>query len=890
MSDIYAEVVYRAKPLKQEALKPRSWRRWPLRILLLAGFVWLIAEGVSLAIQYTRLNRKLTEHLEVAFGRPVDVGRYAFSIWGGPLLEARSITVAEDPRFGQEYFLRADSMTIRLRWQSLLRGHIELGTLSLMRPSLNLVRNSAGDWNLAEWLPRPADTSAAKVPFGPPLPVSPLRFRKIEIEGGRINFKQGDVKLPLAFVGVTGKFETDGPGRWRMDLEATPWRAAALLQQVGTVHLSGDVGGTSSRLRPAVLNASWTDASVSDVLRLARGEDSGVRGSLALSVSARTQDQSDAWAIQGRAELRQLHRWDLALRPDNPGVNLTARAAWYPGSPEMELTEATLEAPHSNVHATGVIFWDRSQTPPKELSGPPLLLVTSSTIDFADLLEWIRAFRPGVADNISLRGLASVRAHFLPSWPPRVVNAAVLSEGVDLFGTALRTPAHLGQIQFRYDRGVVSLLPVAFSWNAPGRAEDGSFRLDASTKPAASAIPIWHLAGSTGQMRSPIEAAGALGWNISRGWDLSGPFACDLRWQAALSRSSAAPSAQPVGWLEFGTPVNAHGKAPDKSTDGAALRAPFLNFPVEQIHARAELKPGIRHVTLSSAQAFGAHWSGTFDRSDPAGAWQFSLAADRLAAADLDRWMNPAWRETFLDRMLPFLNSPSVAATPENLRATGRLTLDQLVLAPLVVHRLEGDLRIDGRHLELANATGQFYGGQASGSFVADLRAVPSYHANLDFARVDMPALVAATSSLSGISAVSGSAQISFDAKGATRADLMASLKCQGDARVVDPQLVNLDLGKALGSPSRGARFAPFSDGSATFSCAGRKIEFQKLSLGSGVGSRIEGFGSIDFSRNLDLRFQTKAAPVNEPGTVFRLTGSLVAPKVAPNSVSPRTR
>jgi len=126
---------------------------------------------------------------------------------------------------------------------------------------------------------------------------------------------------------------------------------------------------------------------------------------------------------------------------------------------------------------------------------------------------------------------------------------------------------------------------------------------------------------------------------------LSGPFACDLRWQAALSRSPAAPAVQPVGWLEFGTPVNAHGKVPDKSTDGAALRAPFLNLPVVQIYARAELKPGIRHVTLSSAQAFGAHWGGTFDRRDPAGPWQFSLAADRLAAADLDRWMNPAWRE-----------------------------------------------------------------------------------------------------------------------------------------------------------------------------------------------------------------------------------------------------
>ena len=132
---------------------------------------------------------------------------------------------------------------------------------------------------------------AGEVPVGPSFPSSPLRFRRIEVDGGRINFKHGDEKLPFAFVGVTGNVETDRPGRWRMNLDATPWRAAVVLQQVGTIHLSGDLGGTSSRLRPAALDVSWNDASLSDVLRLARRDDDGIRGALALSVNARTRDQ-----------------------------------------------------------------------------------------------------------------------------------------------------------------------------------------------------------------------------------------------------------------------------------------------------------------------------------------------------------------------------------------------------------------------------------------------------------------------------------------------------------------------------------------------------------------------------------------------------------------------
>ncbi len=208
-------------PLPPVRPRPRLWIRLLKWTLFLIVVLWIASEAVSLAIQHTRLRRSFTARIESAFGRPVDVGSYHFSLWNGPALEANSVTVGEDARFGHEYFLRAESMTVRLRWASLLRGHIELGTLSLTRPSLNLVRNAAGDWNLTEWLPQPAGNPSFRVPVGPSLPSPAVRFRRIEVDGGRINFKNGDEKLPLAFVGVKGAVETDRPGRWTMNLDAT---------------------------------------------------------------------------------------------------------------------------------------------------------------------------------------------------------------------------------------------------------------------------------------------------------------------------------------------------------------------------------------------------------------------------------------------------------------------------------------------------------------------------------------------------------------------------------------------------------------------------------------------------------------------------------------------
>jgi hypothetical protein len=907
MSDTYIESVARATPRERAPAPVRSWTRWPKRIVLLLFLLWLAAEAMSVAIQHTRLRRQLTARLEAAFGRPVEVGGYDLSIWGGPVLNARSVIVAEDPRFGQEYFLRAESMSVRLRWQSLLRGRIELGTLSLTRPSLNLVRNGSGDWNLAEWLPRPAQSPAMRTSVGPSFPNSPLRFRRVEVSGGRINFKQGDDKLPLAFVDVSGTVETDQPGRWRMNLEATPWRGAVVLQQAGTIHFSGDVGGTSSRLRPAILDVSWTDASLSDMLRLARGDDKGIRGSAAFSLNARTHDEDDSWTIQARASLSQIHRWDLALRPDNPAVNLIARTEWRPASSDLELTQLSLEAPHSAAQLTGRVLWNVAPTTKQPQSGPVQLTVSSSTIDMTDLLAWARAFHVGVANDVSVRGLAVARGDF-SGWPLRVANSTVSSGGVDVSGGGLDAPAHLGPVQVSYSRGALSLLPVTLSWTAPAGAPEGSFRLDQSNtksaKPARNIPPAWHIAGSIRQVRNLIAGASAFGWNISRGWDLAGPFACDLRWPAGSSSWPPALFTQPVGWIEFGAAGEAQG--------GAALHAPFLNLPVQQINARVELKPGARHVALAAARAFGANWSGTFDRRDPASQWQFALAADHLSAADVDRWLNPAWRESFLDRMLPFLNSrTSPNAAPENLRATGTLALDQFTLAPLVVRQLQGDLKVEGRSIELTNAAGQFFGGRVNGSLKASLDATPAYHADLNFSPVDIPALIAATPSLAGLTAQSVAGQISFGASGATRADLVASLICQGKVRAAGPELLGSDLWKSLGDESQGAgstrspAASPrntgstrFSSGSATFSCSNRTIEFQSLRLnaaedGATTASSIEGTGTVDFSRNLDLRFErqsdVRSAPPHPPATIH-VTGSLAAPKVEPTSTQPTRR
>ena len=272
------------------------------------------------------------------------------------------------------------------------------------------------------------------------------------------------------------------------------------------------------------------------------------------------------------------------------------------------------------------------------------------------------------------RGSSCASSADVTRWPLRLVNASVSSNGIDFSGANLLRTAHLGPLQFRYDRGLVSLLPVSLAFGSPGSA----LQFESSAKLGRRATNAMRISGNVSDVRDVLAAAAAMGWNVAAGWDISGPVRADLLWQGGLYPWQVPP----VGFINWGAGPGV-----------AGLRAPFLNQAVGQINATTEWTPGARHITLASAQAFGARWSGTLDSRDPAGNWQFALSADHLAAADLDRWLNPAWRETFLGRMLPFLNPHSpTSAAPENLRASGRLTLDQFTLAPLVVRHLQGDL------------------------------------------------------------------------------------------------------------------------------------------------------------------------------------------------------
>jgi len=834
-----------------------AWLRWIFVLLIV--FVSINLAG-SWLVQHTRIRRDLNLRLTAAFGRPVEVGRYSLSLWDGPALVAEPVTVAEDPRFGHEYFLRAEALTIRLRWLSLFRGPLELGTLSLSRPSLNLVRAADGRWNIEEWLPS-TSSGIESLASGASAPRAAPRINGIAVDSGRVNFKRGDEKLPFAFVDLSGSVEQDVPDQWRVNLDASPARAAVVLQQAGTLHVDGQLGGTSSRLRPANLHIRWQDAALADAFRLSSGTDHGIRGAFNIALDAQTQGAS--WNLQGRVELRRVHRWDLSMRADNPAVNVLIRADWLPEASTLNFSDFAIEAPRSNARGSGVVTWaETAGAQGRELR------VISDGVDSSDVLSWVRAFHPSISEAITARG--SLRFDIaLAGWPLRPAGGTAWTDGATLEGGGLRAPLKVTRSSMKFDPRSARVLPATIEIGSDG----GALRLEGAIPIDPVGDSTWRLSGRVANVETLTSVVSAFGWNGEGAWKIQGPAAFDIGWQGR-EKLQRKPT---VGRVDL---------------QGLTLRAPYLNQPISEMHGRVIFARDTSELLIDSAQAFGGEWKGSVDLDPVAGVRHFALSVDRLNAEDLDRWLNPRWRQGFLSNILPFLNSStSEQPNPDYVDAQGHVAIDQFAFLRFVVHRLRGDLAIRGRRLELDDADADFYGGHVSAKLVADLRKAPLYSVKTHFSGLNLSSLMASSPSLPKFFGGQAAGDLSLTLGGAGRDALLASLECEGSTDIQDPSFDGFNLIESLRSEEKVPGTTSFSRAAGAFKCRNNKIQISQLRL-LNPDAELSLSGTVDSAHNLELRVRqiAGASEGDEAASATNPTGSVIEGTLAaPRFPSPGT-
>jgi len=167
-------------------------RRGVAAIAALLLILFLFRPGVY------RLRNRIAITIGSGLGRRVALDSVRLRLLPRPGFDLEGLVIYDDPAFSAEPMIRAQEVSAAIRFRSLLRGRLEIATLSATEPSINLVRNDQGRWNLASLIERNAQIPAA--PTGKPASERRPAFPYLEAGHARVNFKIGQTKKSYALM------------------------------------------------------------------------------------------------------------------------------------------------------------------------------------------------------------------------------------------------------------------------------------------------------------------------------------------------------------------------------------------------------------------------------------------------------------------------------------------------------------------------------------------------------------------------------------------------------------------------------------------------------------------------------------------------------------------
>ena len=137
-----------------------------LGIAIAVIVVLLIAAAliVPRLIDVNEYHGQIQSQLEKRLGRQVTLGKMGLRLFP-PAFDVETPTIAEDPHFATNRpFATADKLAVSVEFWPLLHKQLEVKSLELVHPHIELVRNSQGVWNFATLGQESKPAAAQKAP------------------------------------------------------------------------------------------------------------------------------------------------------------------------------------------------------------------------------------------------------------------------------------------------------------------------------------------------------------------------------------------------------------------------------------------------------------------------------------------------------------------------------------------------------------------------------------------------------------------------------------------------------------------------------------------------------------------------------------------------------
>lgn len=724
-------------------------RRRRLRNRLMAAVLLLLIAVVIVPpfININRFRRSIVRSIGAGLGRHVEASSVELQLFPIPGFVLHNLTVSEDPSFGAEPVMTADTVTAVLRASTLWHRRVEIATLRVHHASLNLVRNAQGRWNCENLL---VNSPALRKRHATP-DTEPVSFPYVEATETRINFKRGTEKLPFSLESANLALWKQSSHEWRVRIRARPVRTDLSVANAGEIRGAGTLVSSPTLMNdPVYVRLEWRRVQLGEITRLLHGEDEGWRGTVdwtarAIGTLADVSVISDA-AVQEfhRTEFVPASQMDLSAHcagryaHDNPKLDsLTCNAPLGTGQlllrgrfPEPHLADASLIAslPAKKSRPTRLLSADaQSQSTPASVTSVQIALRRVPASFFLDIFSHIH---PGVSRDATVSGRVEGNANCRWSgWNTlSTCTGKLQSTELRLRLPNLERPLTFSSLQLvssqmgtQLDNGPESAIfwkfspthvalggPVAATFSGKVNSSGALLTIDgpadlSELKALASPLNVPVFFGAVQHIRGSAQLALSLQTFWIPGIH-SGPVSIlgPENLPTTANFSPIAPLSQWSGSLRV---------------QNATLRMASLPIDVQLASAQVillpatmqwiDLKGTVAHIPFDGSFIWQLSCPGTL----PGCVHQFSLHTENLNVGHLQSALTHTGNSSDLLHLI----DTWTGASSDLPQMTGMLNADVLSLGKISVKNAALKLQVHDHHAELLSVSGKIFNGSLSG-------------------------------------------------------------------------------------------------------------------------------------------------------------------------------
>jgi hypothetical protein len=777
-----------------------------------------------------------------------------------PGFDLENFVVYDDPEFSAEPLVRAQEVSAYLRITSLLRGKVEIARLSLTEPSLNLVRNELGHWNVEGLLDRTSKITVA--PTGKAKLAKVPGFPYIASDSGRINFKLGNEKTPYTLTDADFALWQDSENSWGMRLKARPTRTDFNLTDTGLLRVEGTWQRASSlRDTPLKFTMRWQDGQLGQASKFADGTDKGWRGTI--DVAATVSGTPSDLLIQANPSIDDFRHFDVS---GGSSFQLKAACTAHYSSIDHTVSKLLCNAPMG----TGVtLVVNGSIAKP---TGPRTydLEMAAHAIPVQAVLSLLRRTRNGIPEDLAATG--EINANFNISKETEDEGASIAGEGEAL---DLEIPSADSKTELSVER-------VPFAIASPQIAVVKGGRHAIAKKQVSLQDAVLNFGPvilGTGKAQQ-LSARG----NVSReGYSASLLGDSDLRKLFQIVRAAGLTAPRPQAEGSAKVDLNWAGAWRDKAPAEAlgkvqlhSVRAQTrgLNQPFVVSAATVSLKADRIEVQDMRAEIAGSSVMGSI--SLPRHCTEvadcltmFDLHADQIDLDKVNAVLNPqAGQQPWYHFLSGGSSSNSYLLTAF---AKGTISTRVLTLRKFEADKVSTSAELKDGKLHLGNLRADFWGGKQVGDWTADFSAkTPHYAGTGSIQRASLTPLAEVMND----TWITGWANGTYHAamSGATATELFSSATGNLQLDAHDGSLPHIVLGEKEGP-------LQMQHLSVRLALADRQLTFQDGEMETASGSYgLSGTATLD--RVLNFKLTRDGAPA------FSITGTLTEPRVSQASTA----